>query len=347
MNNMQFYEYVLPLLIEAGHVITSVPVYANHTSGETLYIDSSKDVMVSSFERELLTLIDNVSLLVDIRWAGILDELDENVQVFSITVDFPERVRSQNVAEIHHLLQQYWSCTHSIVFFKNRESYIISFADNDCSHILSDWWDIETNYYDVVERIGVENIFLETCKDYFFDFLFAIAREYYIHPISFEEAAYGLMPIDYISKSLSSDFPISKEDVKKMIESNLVTFESLYGDDYVEPVYTGMDELVKYHNISDEIDRISFELELAEDENNDQFEYEDDEFIEDNEADIVEDYDEDIDPAIFDDPVLMVKWLEKKQKERLEAEHREQEGLEPKSTKTATARSLFQILCKL
>ena len=244
-------------------------------------------------------------------------------------------------------MQQYWSCTHSIVFFKNRESYIISFADNDCSHILSDWWDIETNYYDVVERIGVENIFLETCKDYFFDFLFAIAREYYIHPISFEEAAYGLMPIDYISKSLSSDFPISKEDVKKMIESNLVTFESLYGDDYVEPVYTGMDELVKYHNISDEIDRISFELELAEDENNDQFEYEDDEFIEDNEADIVEDYDEDIDPAIFDDPVLMVKWLEKKQKERLEAEHREQEGLEPKSTKTATARSLFQILCKL
>ena len=40
MNNMQFYEYVLSLLIEAGHVITSVPVYANHTSGETLYIDS-------------------------------------------------------------------------------------------------------------------------------------------------------------------------------------------------------------------------------------------------------------------------------------------------------------------
>ena len=34
------------------------------------------------------------------------------------------------------------------------------------------------------------------------------------------------------------------------------------GDNYVEPQYTGMEERTYYHNISDEIDRISFELEL-------------------------------------------------------------------------------------
>lgn len=89
MDNMKFYEYVFTILSEAGHVITSSPIYVNHSSGETLYIDSSKDVVTNRFERDLLSLIDNVSLLVDVRWPGVVPELDENVQIYSATVDFP------------------------------------------------------------------------------------------------------------------------------------------------------------------------------------------------------------------------------------------------------------------
>ena len=319
MDNLQFYDYVLSLLSEAGHVITSSPVYANHSASETLYIDSANDVTVSRFDRELLMLIDNVSLLTDIRWDGIVDELDENVQIFSITVNFPKRVRSQNIAHIHHLLQRYWSCSHSIVFFKNQESLVVSFADRDRSHILSDWWDIKKDFYDICERIHIGNMSLESSDDYFLDFLYACARDYYIYPVSFEEASYGLMPIDYISNSLTSDIPISKVEIKEIIKHNLVFFEERYGDDYVDPVYTGMEDLVKYHSISDEIDRISFELELDDDSDDhfETFDFEgyDDTLDEGDEFD--DDYDEeDIDPAIFDDPVLMVKWLEKQQKER-------------------------------
>lgn len=113
------------------------------------------------------------------------------------------------------------------------------------------------------------------------------------------------------------------------------------GDDYVEPQYTGMEERTYYHNISDEIDRISFELELEDTDDEEQFSFEDDLDDDDND-DIFDDYDEDIDPAIFDDPTLMVKWLEQQEKqntvfvegsqrhkqEHLEAERREQERLE-------------------
>ena len=101
MDNMKFYEYVFTILSEAGHVITSSPIYVNHSSGKTLYIDSSKDVVTNRFERDLLSLIDNVSLLVDVRWPGVVPELDENVQIYSATVDFSERCRSQNIADIH------------------------------------------------------------------------------------------------------------------------------------------------------------------------------------------------------------------------------------------------------
>ena len=316
-------------------------IYVNHSSGETLYIDSSKDVVTNRFERDLLSLIDNVSLLVDVRWPGVVPELDENVQIYSATVDFSERCRSQNIADIHHLLQKYWNCTHSIVFFKNKESYLISFADKDRSHILSDWFSITYEWDKIVERVGIENIAIDTCENYFLDFLYATAREYCIRPVSFEEASYGLMPLDYISKSLSSDIPLSRDEIKNMIRDNLLYFELMYGDDYVEPQYTGMEERTYYHNISDEIDRISFELELEDTDDEEQFSFEDDLDDDDND-DIFDDYDEDIDPAIFDDPTLMVKWLEQQEKqntvfvegsqrhkqEHLEAERREQERLE-------------------
>ena len=341
MDNMKFYEYVFTILSEAGHVITSSPIYVNHSSGETLYIDSSKDVVTNRFERDLLSLIDNVSLLVDVRWPGVVPELDENVQIYSATVDFSERCRSQNIADIHHLLQKYWNCTHSIVFFKNKESYLISFADKDRSHILSDWFSITYEWDKIVERVGIENIAIDTCENYFLDFLYATAREYCIRPVSFEEASYGLMPLDYISKSLSSDIPLSRDEIKNMIRDNLLYFELMYGDDYVEPQYTGMEERTYYRNISDEIDRISFELELEDTDDEEQFSFEDDLDDDDND-DIFDDYDEDIDPAIFDDPTLMVKWLEQQEKqntvfvegsqrhkqEHLEAERREQERLE-------------------
>ena len=231
----------------------------------------------------------------------------------------------------------------SIVFFKHCEKYIVSFADNVCSHILSDWHNVGMDYDDIIDRICVGNISLTTSNEYFHDFLYAVAREYYIRPISFEEASYGLMPADYITKSLASDISFSKDEIKEIIQSNLVAFETVYGDDYVEPKYTGMEELNQHHNISAEIDRISFELELNSDIDDaqlEQFDFEEEGFEEDNDDDFFDGYDENVDPAIFDDPVLMVKWLEKKQKERdsetlknqeqehLEAACREQERLD-------------------
>lgn len=86
--------------------------------------------------------------------------------------------------------------------------------------------------------------------------------------------------------------------------------------DYVAVRYEGKDDAVSYRNITDEIERISFELELI-GENEEQFmqdmEFTDDLDEEYDDLDEIED-DEDIDPAIYEDPILMVKWLERRQK---------------------------------
>lgn len=101
-----------------------------------------------------------------------------------------------------------------------------------------------------------------------------------------------------------------------VIRDNLSYYENMYGYDYVAVRYEGTDDAVSYRNITDEIERISFELELI-GENEEQFlpdmEFNDDFDEEYDEIDEFED-DEDIDPAIYDDPILMVKWLESRQK---------------------------------
>ena len=210
---------------------------------------------------------------------------------------------------------------------------------------------------DIVDRLNIGCLSLEASNDYYNDFVFAVAREYYIYPISFENASYGMMPLDYVTSGLATEFGVYKEDVKALIRNNMRIYEMLYGDDYVAPIYDGVDTQASFQRMAAELERISFELELAaEMEDEPQPSMFDDDAIDDGfvDDDILDEFEDDIDPAIFDDPVLMVKWLEKRQKqldknlgeemhragdqqrqetecceqEHLEAERREQEHLE-------------------
>lgn len=316
MVDMQFYEYVSKLLYEAGHMITSDPVYTNHSASEALYIDSSKDVAVSRFDRTLLMQISNISQLLEIKWPGVVDDLTENVQIYSITIDAPDRNRSHIVADVHRLLHQYWDCHHSIIFFKNRQQYIISFANKDHSHILSDWFDINVDLDDVVEKIDIANISLENSIGYFSDFIYSIARKYYLYPISVEEATYGMIPLTFVASAFGVKTEASKDDIKALAKANLLYYETLYGDDYVAPILVGYDEQAQFRRMATELDRISFELELAAELDDDgigaAFDDDSDELDEFDDG-FDDELDDDLDPAIFDDPVLMVKWLERHQ----------------------------------
>ena len=313
MDDTQFYGYVTTLLYESGHMITSEPIYFNHSASETLYIDSPKDVAVSRLDRALLMRIGNVSRVLEIKWPGVVDDLTETIQIYSIVIDVPGRNRSQIVADTHRLLHQYWDCQHSIVFFKNQNQYIISFANNDQSHILSDWFDINTTYDGIVERIDIAGFSLEKSTDYFSDFIYTVAREYYIHPISVEEATYGMIPLAFVPSAFGLSVEQYKDSIKSIARANMSAFESQYGDDYVAPAYIGFDEQMQFQRMASELDRISFELELADEMDDEDIidAFDDVDDLDELADDFDDDWDDELDPAIFDDPVLMVKWLQR------------------------------------
>lgn len=343
MQDSLFFKYITSLLQESGHMVTSTPLYFNHSSSETLYMDSRKDVILSKNDRTLLATIDNTSLIMEIEWPSIIDELSEKVQIYSVTVCVSNSSRSQDVADIHFLLQQFWTNNHSIVFFKNNNQFIISFANETHSHILSEWYDIINDYDKVVEQISVANIKFDDCSTYFDDFIYSIARDYYINPISFENASYCMIPIDLFSTKLELN-PLTiptnsfaSEYIKEPFYDNQSYYETIYGYDYVAVQYIEINQTTSHLNISNEIDQISFELDFPEEYSNTvnksfDFSTEDRSDEADN---LLDELDEKIDPAIFENPLLMVKWLEKMKQdadnvasiklERLEAERLEAE----------------------
>ena len=159
----------------------------------------------------------------------------------------------------------------------------------------------------------------ESARVYFFDFAYSAARWYYIEPISEECAAYSMLPLNYFlfTERGIDIFHVDREEIKGIIRAALSTAKTEYGDDYVEPTAAPTSSI----DIGAELDFLALEMEMEEDEPdllNEQFGddkdediFEDDTYEENTDAKRDEYEFDDIDPVIFKDPNLMVKWLKR------------------------------------
>ena len=179
--------------------------------------------------------------------------------------------------------------------------------------ILSDWYPIIDDTGELLEKLDIANMPISSSTDYFIGFVDTLARSYYLaYP---EVFVYTLLPIDFLSH-FSLD-PVDKAQIDDYINLQTSAAEREYGDDYVE-----YDDNVRVGTrtaeISADLDMMLLEMDMETDnlfeEGDDDAESEDDEFAEEedaeeNEPDVYEF--EDVDPEIFRDPTLMVKWLRK------------------------------------
>ena len=146
---------------------------------------------------------------------------------------------------------------------------------------------------------------LETPYEFITDLIYLAAREYYKHPVLEKSEVYGLIPSHYFSSESYLEDNGDREPIKDLIKRLASEDQQLYGDDYVEPI---ADYIRDLGDIDSELDMLSFELDMEEDIPSDIAEEDADEF-DDEERDEYEF--EDVDPEIFDDPSLMLKWLDK------------------------------------
>ena len=296
-DNEQFYKYAMELLSNAGHVFTMTPDFFNHTSDRFIYFDIGADIYLSKDQRLLLREFDNVSQLFSVNGCVF----------FSMNITSSKKVRSQVAYDIHTMIQSSIpDAVRTVCIHKNYDYVMLSFAEFEKRCVLSDWYPIEDDSMQLLERLDIANMSVDNGQDYFLDMVYSLARKYYLRkpPVTYE-----LYPIDFLSSVGYED--IDREAINQHIENELAQPQHEYGDDYVE---CGDTEKSRKLNVGAELDLMLLEL----DNETDIF-FEDDgseevDFAEDSYEDMMENpqdkYEfDDVDPDIFIDPTLMVKWL--------------------------------------
>lgn len=152
--------------------------------------------------------------------------------------------------------------------------------------------------------MDISNLSLKSSKSFFLDFIFSCARLYYTHPFSYDYAAFELFPSDFFKTHDIKD--IDPEQLESIIRQakNKAIIE--YGDDYID-----QDEATVTVSDDYNIDLELLLLDIDTDEEENPFGEDMEEFDEDSEANLNEYEYEDMDPALLENPVLLMKWLEK------------------------------------
>ena len=303
LDGIDFYSDAMELFYEAGHVSTLEPEFFNHSAQEFVYFDNSTDVAISKDQRYLLGLVNNISRLF----------MANHCTFFSANLLSAKKYRSQIAHDFHAMVHFNVGTEASIFVFRYDDELMFSFMGYGNRCILSDWYPISDDAGELLRKLDIANMPINSGADYFIGFIDALARPYYlVYPETF---VHTLLPIDFLSR-FDLD-PVDRAQIDDYIKLQTTAAEREYGDDFVD-----YDEEIRpstqSSDISADLDMILLEMDMEGDdlfgEDDDEDENDDDDFgdedtFEEEKSDIYE-FD-DVDPEIFRDPTLMVKWLNK------------------------------------
>lgn len=296
-----FYLYAMNLFSETGHVFTSIPEFVNHSSEQFIYFDNKPAASFSCEQRSMLRAFNNVSRLFSVNGCAF----------FSMNLLIAKRERSQAAHDIHSMLHPIVGFEGTICLFRYNEEVMLSFAGFGHRCILSDWFPMDDDIGNLSTRLDIANFSIDQGVDYFLDMVHLGARRYYIYS---QPSLYEIFPIDFVSGAGLEG--VSRAEFEQYMEYPLVALRREYGDDYVEYDDTVLSiedtigaelDLMSLEMDEEDTHSLGAEIEMEDDT------LDEDEFFDKNMDETAQDkYEFDgVDPEIFRDPVLMVKWLEK------------------------------------
>ena len=289
-----FYSYAMELFFKAGHVSTFEPEFINHSPEQFVYFDNKSDIAISREQRGLLKIFDNVSRLFT----------NNGCAFFSINLLTTRSNRSQAAHDIHIMIHPIVGSAGTICLFRNDDEVMLSFEGFGYRCFLSDWYPMEDDYDHLLERLDIANMPCDRGLDYFSDMVYSLARQYYLYS---EPTTFEILPVDFITSSGIDE--IDREELDRYIEYVLASPLREYGFDFVD-----YDESIttKGKGISAELDLLLLEID---DDNDNQFgeQIESSDYgLDEDESFEQDEYEfDDVDPEIFRDPSLMVKWIQK------------------------------------
>lgn len=299
----------MDLLFETGYCSTSIPKFVNHSSEQMAFFDTTEQVSFSENQRSLLDIFTNVSHLFTLGHEPFVNGDREQVAFYSLELMTNKSMRSQAAYDVHTLLHPIIGTDATVILAKHDDYVMLTLAGYGQGCILSDWYSQYADYDKLVELMHIANTSLKSVSEFFFDLIYNIARRYYIYSISNDYSAYWLLPIDFLSKT--EYLPIDRKEYWELIKDEINSAIYDYGDDYVDLEQSLTTDLI---DVNEELELML--LDMPDDDNNPS-----NEELDEDENDINGNYDSDnevvtdkylydhVDPKIFDNPILMVKWL--------------------------------------
>ncbi len=279
----KFFEYALELFVKSGHTDATEPEFTNHSAKHFIYLDCDKNFSLSQKQRDILLLFDNISRLFTIKGTAF----------FSLNLLVSSSERSQAAHNSHMLIQSLVNDQATICMSRLADEIILSFAGYGSTCILSDWYSSE---YKILERLDIANMTITDNREYFFDFVSIFARHYYFSNNS--PTFYDSLPLNFFSDWKSD---ITREEIEEFLIDQKFSVVKEYGNDYV-----GYDTPSPEYSVDNEYE---FDLVLQEAENVQISFSEEEDSPEQTDAD---EYDlSNIPPEIFDDPELLLNYIEK------------------------------------
>ena len=288
----------LDLFREAGHTFASRPIYSNHTLKQVLYSDSNKVVFVN---RELLYSAGEISHLFNVNDSEFEKEDGLTISFYSAKLLCEVNHRSKTAEEIHSVLQSSFLSDYSIVIFQHEESVMLSVTGLDNDIILSDWYDLFFDAEQIIDLLSIANYSHSSVREYLLDYIYLFARPYYLDSGLTGVSAYSAVPTTYFD-DIDDELCEEKPTVKEAALNSMVDYQKLYGDDYVAPMHGIIQD---FSAIGDEIAKLSFDMEIKRLSGSESQEEESSNKKEKDEFEF-----DKVAPEVFEDPELLLKWLD-------------------------------------
>lgn len=291
-NGEDLYTYAMELFFNTGHVTTSEPKFVNHSPERFVFFDNKGGISLSADQRATFKMFNCVSHLFTVN----------NCAFFSMNLLTTREDRSPLAYDIHTMIHPIIGTAGTICLFRFNDEVMLSFTGYGSRCILSDWYFADDNNGQLVDKLDIANVSISSEYDYFVDMVYALSRHYYL---TSQPTVHELIPIDFISNVERGE--VDRVELNERIEYELAAPQREYGDDYVE-----YDESSKAQplDVFADLDLMLLEMD-AEDDNpfgEELDKQEDDDYYDEYEE--LDEYEfDDVDPEVFQDPTLMVKWL--------------------------------------
>jgi hypothetical protein len=300
-----FSKEALGFFCAAGHTIATNPLVVAQDVLSCIYGELNLAAVFDAGDRSAFSSIESLAHLFTLNNDFFCVPRSSSVKYYAIVLDSS---KSDRTILANAILNAFAKGTkdYLVILFRHEEMCMLSFArrfgmNTSC---FSDWFG-KSEFLEFVRKSDIGNLSSKTGCEFFADFVYMTARNYYIRPLSRDCIHAEWYMLDEDERTPWKDYVAERlrEDVKA------------YGDDYVDVLIDKEYQTDSIDSKDFEFDLLALEIELEMMEDSQVFETDDDDydddFDEDDEFDPERINTDNIPLEILNDPVELLKWLNK------------------------------------